>query len=115
MHAFVRFRNVEGGQGDHYVAWHRPDHLIVRRASPFFLSRFGVMRWTILTPDESVSWDRRAAQFGPGVPRRKAPAADELEDLWRSYYAATFNPARIKLRQMRKGMPVRHWATLPET
>ena len=115
MHAFVRFRRVENDAGEHYVAWHRPDHLIVRRASSFFLSRFGVMRWTILTPDESVSWDGNELKFGNGVPRREAPAGDELEDLWKAYYAATFNPARVKLKQMRKEMPVRHWATLPET
>lgn len=115
MHAFVRFRKVVGEDGDHYVAWHRPDHFIVRRAAGFFRSRFGVMRWTILTPDESVGWDGRELTFGPGVERSAAPGGDELEELWRAYYGATFNPARIKLRQMRKELPVRHWATLPET
>jgi len=33
MHAFVRFRQVTGGEGaDRYVAFHRPDHRVVRRA-----------------------------------------------------------------------------------
>ncbi|QEH35622.1 Uracil DNA glycosylase superfamily protein [Aquisphaera giovannonii] len=110
MHAFVRFRAV----GEHFVAWHRPDHRILRRASPFFARRFPEMRWSILTPDESVLWDGEGLQFGPGVPAKDAPAADELEGLWKTYYRATFNPARIKVRAMKKELPVRHWATLPE-
>ena len=69
------------------------------------------MRWTILTPDTSVSWDGVEACFLPGVPRSAAPSADELEDLWRTYYASIFNPARLKLNHMRAEMPRKHWAT----
>ncbi|AWM36721.1 Uracil DNA glycosylase superfamily protein [Gemmata obscuriglobus] len=110
MHAFVRFRAV----GGHFVAWHRPDHRIVRRAAPFFRRRFPEMRWSILTPDESVTWDGVGLHFGPGVPAGAAPPPDVLEDMWKTYYRATFNPARIKLTAMKKELPVRHWATLPE-
>ena len=53
--------------------------------------------------------------YGPGVSVSEAPKADELEDLWKTYYASTFNPARIKLAMMKREMPVRHWPTLPET
>ena len=116
MHAFVRFRKVAGdGGGDHYVAWHRPDHFILRRTAPWFRARFGVLRWTILTPDASVSWDGLGLRFGPGVPHSAAPGADRLEDLWRTYYASTFNPARVSMAAMRREMPFRHWPTLPET
>ena len=115
MHAFVRFRKVTEDAGEHYIAWHRPDHLIVRREADFFRKRFGPMRWTILTPDDSVTWDTHELKFGPGVPRSAAPAEDELEDFWRTYYAAIFNPARIKLKAMQKEMPLKHWATMPET
>ena len=111
MHAFVRFRAV----GEHFVAWHRPDHRIVRRAAPFFQRRFPAMHWSILTPDESVTWDGERLHFGPGVPAKDAPPPDVLEDMWKTYYRATFNPARIKLKAMKKELPVRHWATLPET
>ena len=111
MHAFVRFRTV----GDYFVAWHRPDHRILRCAAPFFARRFPEMRWSILTPDESALWDGDGLRFGPGVPAKDAPAADELEGMWKTYYRATFNPARIKIRAMKKELPVRHWATLPET
>ena len=110
MHAFVRFRAV----GEHFIAWHRPDHRILRRAAPFFARRFPEMRWSILTPDESVLWDGDGLQFGPGVPAKDAPAPDELEGMWKTYYRATFNPARIKIKAMKKELPVRHWATLPE-
>jgi DNA polymerase len=118
MHAFVRFRKVQGLEGDPagdtYVAWHRPDHPIVRLVANFFRERFGVQRWTILTPDESVAWDRTTLSFGPGLPQRLAPDPDDVEAMWKTYYASIFNPARIKVRAMKKEMPVRHWATLPE-
>ena len=54
-------------------------------------------------------------QYGPGVDVTQTPAEDQLEDLWRTYYAAIFNPARVKVSAMRREMPVRHWPTLPET
>ena len=54
MHAFVRFRKVEGAEPEQFVAWHRPDHLIVERVGPWFAKRFGAMHWAILTPDQSV-------------------------------------------------------------
>ena len=73
------------------------------------------MQWSVLTPDESAHWDQRELVFGPGVPASEAPRTDELEELWRTYYASIFNPARIKLNAMKREMPVRHWKTLPET
>ena len=114
MHAFVRFRRVETEGTEHFVSWHRPDHRIVRPATPFFARRFPNMHWTILTPDESAHWDLSELTFGPGVPADQAPEADQLEELWKTYYASIFNPARIKLKAMKKEMPVRHWKTLPE-
>lgn len=116
MTAFVRFRLVHDADGaEYYVAWHRPDHYIVRLTAPFFRGRFAAMRWTILTPDDSVSWDGDSLEFGPGVPESDAPQGDDLETLWRTYYANIFNPARIKISAMKKELPVRHWPTLPET
>jgi uracil-DNA glycosylase len=115
MHAFVRFRRLEGVEPEEYVAWHRPDHLIVERVGPWFAARFGAMRWAILTPDASVSWNLKELRYGPGVPRSQAPQGDELEALWKTYYGNIFNPARVKVKAMKAEMPVRHWATLPET
>ena len=115
MKAFVRFRSVAGPDGgETFVAWHRPDHDIVRLAAPFFVRRFGVMSWAILTPVGSAFWDRRTLTFGAGVAPSSRPREDELEDLWRAYYAATFNPARANPKAMTREMPVRHWPTLPE-
>ncbi len=116
MTAFVRFGRVAGPDGqEHYIAWYRPDHYIVRLTAPFFVDRFGSMRWSILTPDESVGWDGHHLCFGAGVAARYAPAPDELEALWRTYYANIFNPARVNLAAMRREMPQKHWATMPET
>lgn len=114
-HAFVRFRSVLDEDGDEqYVAFHRPDHLIVPAIGPWFAKRFPVMAWSILTPDQSVRWDLNVLHYGPGVPASAAPAADELEAFWKTYYASIFNPARVKVAAMKKEMPVRHWRTLPE-
>ncbi len=114
MKAFVRFREVQQDGQSYFIAWHRPDHRIVRKVAPFFSRRFKAMNWTILTPDESASWDQRALTFFEGVDRSAAPTEDQLEDLWRTYYANIFNPARIKIKAMKAEMPVRHWSTLPE-
>ena len=115
MTAFVRFRRVEADDGERYIAWHRPDHRIVRLTAPFFAERFASLRWTILTSDESVSWENGRLRYSAGVPRTSAPAADELETLWKTYYGSIFNPARVNLKMMRQEMPARHWNTLPET
>jgi len=111
MRAFVRFREAAAQT---YIAWYKPEHHIVRLNADFFVRRFGSMRWAILTPDESVYWDCEQLQFGPGLPRESAPAEDQVEDLWLTYYGSIFNPARIKLAAMQKEMPAIHWDTLPE-
>lgn len=115
MKAFVRFRLTQDSDGDHYVAWHQPDHLVVRLTAPFFQRRFSVMRWSILTPDESVHWNGEQLHYAPGVPASEAPREDAWEELWKTFYASIFNPARIKIDMMKREMPVRYWHTMPET
>lgn len=113
--AFVRFRKTADADGnEHYVAWHRPDHYSLKLAAPFFGRRFAVQRWTILTPDESAHWDGEQLHYGPGATVADAPDDDAIEALWKEFYRAIFNPARIKLKAMKKELPVRHWPTLPE-
>ncbi len=113
--AFVRFRKViEEEGGEHYIAWHVTDHYSLPLSAPFFARRFAVMRWTILTPDASVHWDGERLQFGPGAHASDAPGEDAAEELWKTFYRAIFNPARIKIKMMKKEMPVRFWPTLPE-
>lgn len=97
-----------------YVAWFEPSHYIVEAVAPFFMRRFTAMRWAILTPDASVSWDGERLSLGPAAQRDEAPSEDALEDLWRSYYASIFNPARLKLATMQGHMPKKYWRNLPE-
>jgi uracil-DNA glycosylase len=111
MKAFVRFRR----SGDRVIAWHRPDHHIVQRIAPWFVDRFGSMEWSILTPDVSAHWDLHQLTFTAGVPVTEAPTDDALEELWRAYYASTFNPARVNEDLMRTHVPGRYWAAMPET
>lgn len=115
MRAFVRFRPVHDGQAEPlHVAWFEPEHHIVEANAPFFMRRFTHMRWAILTPRRSVRWDGRSLTFGPGAVRDDAPPPDAGEALWLTYYRHIFNPARLKLDQMRKEMPRRYWRNLPE-
>ena len=115
MKAFVRFRETTDDNGDQaYIAWFEPAHLVVERTADFFVERFSSMRWSILTPDTCAHWDRTALRFSPGVSRSLAPSGDDLESLWRTYYAHIFNPARLKLDAMRSEMPQRYWGLLPE-
>jgi uracil-DNA glycosylase len=114
MKAFVRFRQVVGVQPEQFVAWFEPEHHVVESIAPFFRERFSAMRWSILTPGCSAHWDGAALSFAPGARRQSAPAADALDDLWRTYYAHIFNPARLKVQAMRAEMPVKYWRNLPE-
>lgn len=115
VHGLVRFRRMAVGGDERYVAFHRPEHRTLRPAAPFFARRYAALRWSILTPDASAHWDRRALTFGPGVARDPgAGAGDEAEALWRAYYAATFDPARLNERLLEAHLPRRRWETLPE-
>lgn len=115
MRAFVRFREMTDADGvSHYLAWFEPDHHIVRANAGFFVRRFAQMRWSILTPDLSIHWDGQTLHESPGADRGAVPDHDVLEDLWKSYYASIFNPARLKVEAMVKEMPRKYWKNLPE-
>jgi DNA polymerase len=114
FHAFVRFRKVEVDSDEIYVAWHEPHHLTVERAVPFFVRRFGTMKFSILTPKGCAHWDREQLTFSDPASRSMAPDKDETEDFWLLYYRSIFNPFRLKVNAMKKELPVRHWPTLPE-
>ena len=111
MHAFVRFREMEG----RFVAFFEPEHHIVRHTASFFVNRFTNMCWSILTPELSIHWDGSRLTEGPGATRVDAPAGDPLEEIWRTYYASIFNPARLKVGAMLKEMPKKYWRNMPET
>ena len=61
-----------------------------------------------------MRWDGESLAFGPGARREDAPPADAAEQLWLTYYASIFNPARLKIAMMEKEMPRRYWKNLPE-
>jgi probable DNA metabolism protein len=115
MHAFVRFREVPDDDGARFVAWFEPEHHIVRREAGFFVRRFANMRWSILTPELSIHWDRETLGEGPGATRKDAPDGDPVEETWKTYYASIFNPARVKVKAMTKEMPKKYWKNMPET
>jgi hypothetical protein len=45
---------------------------------------------------------------------RRRAAQDAQEEMWRTYYASIFNPARLNPAMMKQEMPKRYWRNLPE-
>ena len=121
MRAFVRFRQVQvfdqlgTGITERYVAWFEPDNHIVRANAGFFARRFATMRWSILTPEVAIHWDDGVLTEGPGAQKSDAPEGDPIEDVWKTYYANIFNPARVKVGAMLREMPKKYWKNMPET
>lgn len=70
----VRFRRAASDGAERYVAWYRPEHLVVRLAAPFLVGRFPTLRWSLFTPDASAHWDLSRLSYGAGLaweaPRR---------------------------------------------
>lgn len=114
FHAFVRFRRIECDEEEIFGAWYEPHHMTVERSAPFFVRRFGGMKFSIFTPKGCAHWDKLTLTFSPPADRTIAPTSDEMEDFWLLYYRAIFNPFRLKVDAMKKEFPKRHWATLPE-
>ncbi len=116
MRAFVRFREVRAEENGEtfYVAWFEPSHHIVEANAKFFVDRFANMRWAILTPDRCAHWDGERLAISAGVTKAAAPRDDEMEEMWRTYYANIFNPARVKVHAMQAEMPKKYWKNLPE-
>ncbi|MBJ3786945.1 UdgX family uracil-DNA binding protein [Devosia sediminis] len=114
LKAFVRFRSVPRDDGEAFLAWFEPDHYVLEATAPFFVRRFDGMRWGIVTPYASAWWDMENLRFGPGGAKSDVPAADAVEDDWKTYYASIFNPARLKVAMMKSEMPVKYWRNLPE-
>lgn len=115
MHAFLRFRRVEDRSGERFLAWFEPEHYILEATADFFVKRYRSMRWSILTPDGSLHWDRDQLTVGPPGDPRDAPAIGEIEGAWDVYFQSTFNPARVNVAQMHKEMPRKYWRNMPET
>ncbi|HEY1581576.1 MAG TPA: UdgX family uracil-DNA binding protein [Chthoniobacterales bacterium] len=114
MRAFVRFREVRRGAENWFVAWFEPQHHIVEHNASFFADRFASLHWSILTSKRCAHWNGSVLSFTPGRTRAEAPEDDEMQELWRTYYASIFNPARVKVHAMQAEMPKRYWRDLPE-
>jgi DNA polymerase len=117
MTAFVRFKELpmptDLAGRRRFLAWFEPDHFIVARVAPFFQRRFNDMDWLIATPKGSASWDGETLS-STDEPAEKPNLRDETDELWRTYYASIFNPARLKVKMMTKEMPKKYWKNLPE-
>ncbi|WP_209721291.1 MULTISPECIES: TIGR03915 family putative DNA repair protein [Asticcacaulis] len=114
MTAFVRFKEVPSNTPRRaFVAWFEPDHHIVHRTAPFFQRRFGDMDWAIATPKGTASWDGESL-CTDDEPAARPDLNDETDELWRTYFANIFNPARLKVKSMQAHMPKKYWKNLPE-
>jgi DNA polymerase len=115
MHAFVRFRELgisESGRRQ-FGAWFEPQHHIVELTAPFFVRRFADMDWMIATPDLLARFEDGRLSIAPAAARPDLPE-DDADELWRTYFANIFNPARLKVKAMKSEMPVKYWKNMPE-
>ena len=115
MHAFLRFRPREVHGRTLFVAWFEPQHFILSRAVPFFVDRFASMEWFIATPIGTAAWNGGELVFGEPTRKPLNESDAVLDEFWLTYYRATFNPARLRLKAMAKEMPRHYWSTMPET
>lgn len=115
MKAFVRFREVasEGGDRRQFLSWFEPDHRIEELVAGFFTRRFSDMDWAIVTPEVTTTF-RDGVLAQRAIPSAPLSLEDETEELWRTYYANIFNPARLKTKAMQAEMPKKYWKNLPE-
>lgn len=115
MKAFVRFREVDAVRAGRrrFVAWFEPEHFIVSRTAGFFQRRFTDMDWLIATPKGSAAWNGQELKTSR-EPAARPEAEDETDELWRTYFANIFNPARVKIRAMQSEMPKKYWKNMPE-
>jgi DNA polymerase len=114
MRAFLRFRAVSEDGATRHVGWFEPQHFIVEANAGFFVRRFASMTWSILTPYRSVHWNGSELAFSQGANPADVPDDDRLAEYWRVYFAAIFNPARLKIGAMTSEMPRKYWKNLPE-
>lgn len=115
MKAFVRFRDVtpQGANRRQFISWFEPDHRIEELIASFFTRRFGDMDWVIVTPEMTTRFEGGTLSHEVGTNSR-LDLSDETEELWRTYYANIFNPARLKIKAMQSEMPKKYWKNLPE-
>ncbi|MDB5439906.1 MAG: phage polymerase-related protein [Caulobacteraceae bacterium] len=114
MHAFVRFRRLEGVEPETLAAWFEPPHYVIERGVDYFVRRLANLRFSIISPYVSALWDGATMQFGPGGAAGDVPAGDAREADWQTYFASIFNPARLNPRLMAQHMAKSYWGNLPE-
>ena len=115
MKAFVRFREVTPADAPRraFVAWFEPDNRIEEDIAGFFTRRFADMDWVIVTPEVTTRFE--GGKLQQVVQASTQPdISDDTEELWRTYYANIFNPARLKIKAMQAEMPKKYWKNLPE-
>ncbi len=115
MQAFVRFNEFSKDGKVIYVAYHKPDHYILKKNYKFFVERFNTMNWIIFTPYAMLSWNSHQVFYQEQEYHPKTLPEDPFVELWQTYFSNIFNPARVKINAMMKEMPRRYWETMPET
>ncbi|MBD63725.1 MAG: hypothetical protein CME62_00835 [Halobacteriovoraceae bacterium] len=113
MHAFVRFKKIDE-PSEKYVAWHGPEHKILRAGAPFFKDRFGDKPWSIFTPDESAHWDGTKLFYSEGMSFDDFKHKDDWDEVWKDYYRSIYNPARLNIKMMKQEMSPKYWKSMPE-
>jgi probable DNA metabolism protein len=112
LKAYLRLREVKTDEGVYYFGYHSCEHDVLPLVADFLKDRFRTMRWQVTTKHSSVSWDLKKLTFAPGGAQPKS--ADDMDDLWRTFYKSTHNPDRLNTDLFKRHIPKKYWADLPE-
>jgi len=96
-----------------------PDHNVLAALVPSFARRFGSEGFAIVDVRRRIavrSLGGQAEAVSDAAALALLPGRGEEDEavLWRRYYKATENPARLNPALRRRLMPVRYWKYLPE-
>lgn len=115
MKGFIRF--IESASGALYAPF-SPDHDICDLLVPHFRARFPKYPFLLhdVTRKKAAVYDGSHSFLVPLDQAEVVLSANEqeLNALWKRYYASVNIPSRERLKQMRGYMPVRYWKFLPE-
>ena len=82
MRTHLRFLPLEDKL---HLGWYAPAHFVLEANAQLLARRFAPLRFAILTPEASASWDGTALRFGAGLDATAVPDDAALAAQWRDY------------------------------
>jgi probable DNA metabolism protein len=102
-----------------YSAPLEPDHNVIAALAPHFARRFGTQGFALVDLRRGIAFEAREGSLRARAGREALDLLPDRADdadraLWRRYFEAAENPARLNPALQRRLMPSRYWKYLPE-